>query len=307
MTLNLGTVRPGSTILVPFHAFDSNDPSNSVIISGFTLADIGIYKALSMTERVSTSGIVLLETDGINIDGAIGIHGFSVDLSDNGTVEFYASGSHYYITVGPITIDGGTVEFIPALFNIGFPEAIINTTVASAVSDTQFILNDGPAEADVLIGCPILIQALAASVGVGIQIGYVVDYIVTTKEVFLAVDPGGGTIAQGDHVAIMMPVTGALDAARSRHDRVGTIGEPFSLQLSGTCASSLTDTTFVSDLPIEENDQYKGRTIMFRNDTATTALQGQATEILATTASSNLFTFKALTRAPGATDTFQII
>jgi hypothetical protein len=294
--------------LVPFHAFDSNDPSNSVIISAFALADIGIYKALSMDERASTSGVVLLDTDGINIDGSVGIHGFSIDLSDNATAGFYAAGSHYYVTVGPVTIDGGTVEFVAAMFDIGFPEAIINTTIASATSDTQFILTDGPAEADVLIGCPILIQALAGAVGVGIQIGHVIDYIVTTKEIFLAVDPGGGTIAAGDHVAIMMPITGVWEAARSLHPRVGTFGEPFFLQISGTCDSSLTTTTFVSsDVPIAKDDQLNGRTIIFRPDTTTAGLQDQATDITASLASSNLLTFKELTDAPVATDTFLII
>ena len=58
MTLNLGTVRPGSTILIPFNAFDSNDPSASVIVSDFILGDIGIYKGTSMTERASTTGVV---------------------------------------------------------------------------------------------------------------------------------------------------------------------------------------------------------------------------------------------------------
>ena len=211
MTLNLGMVRPGSTILVPFHTFTSDDPTASVAIADFALADIGIYKALSMTERLSTTGVVLLETDGIDLDGAVGIGGFSIDLSSNATAGFYSAGSHYYVTVGPVTIDGATVNFVAATFSIGFPDAIINTTVASATSDTQFILTDGPAEADVLIGCPILIQAVASAVGVGIQMGHISDYIVTTKEVFLSIDPGGGTVTAVDHVSIFMKVTGIYD------------------------------------------------------------------------------------------------
>jgi len=172
MALNLGMVRPGSTILIPFHTFTSDDPSASVAIADFVLADIGIYKATSMTERVSTTGVVLLDTDGIDLDAAVGIGGFSIDLSSNATAGFYSAGSHYYVTVGPVTIDGATVNFVAATFSIGFHDAIINTTIASATSDTQFILTDGPAEADVLIGCPILIQAIASASGIGIQVGY---------------------------------------------------------------------------------------------------------------------------------------
>ncbi len=214
MTLNLGTVRPGSTILIPFNTFDSNDPSASVAIAAFILGDIGIYKDLSMTERGSTTGVVLLDTDGIDLDAAVGIGGFTIDLSSNATAGFYASGSRYYVTVGPVTVDAAVVNFLSATFDIGWPDALINTTVASATSDTQFILTDGPAEADVLIGCSVAIQAVAAARGVGIQIGYISDYIVTTKEVFLAADPGGGTVTAADNVAIFMPVgVGAMRAA----------------------------------------------------------------------------------------------
>ncbi len=205
MTLQLGMVRPGSTIVIPFHTFTSDDPTASVAIADFVLADIGIYKDLSTDERASTTGVVLLDTNGIDLDGAVGIGGFSIDLSSDATAGFYSAGSHYHVTVGPVTIDLATVNFVAATFSIGFSDAMINTTVASATSDTQFILTDGPAEADVLIGCPILIQALAGAAGVGIQIGYCSDYIVTTKEVFLEADPGGGTVTAADHIAIYLP------------------------------------------------------------------------------------------------------
>ncbi len=202
MTMNLGMVRPGSTILIPFNAFDSNDPSASVIVSDFILADIGIYKGTSMDERASTTGVVLLDTDGINIDGATGVHGFSIDLSSNATAGFYAAGSHYYVTVGPITIDAGVVNFVAATFSIGYPDAIINTTIASVTDQLQFIITDGPAEADVLIGCPVLFHDVASAVQ--LSIGYITDYIVTTKEVFMA-DPGGFAFVATDNVSIFMP------------------------------------------------------------------------------------------------------
>ncbi len=200
--INLGTIRPGSTILIPFAAFDSNDPSASVIVSDFVVGDIGIYKALSMDERASTSGVVLLDTDGINIDGATGIHGFSIDLSDNDAAGFYAAGSHYYVTVGPVTIDAATVNFVAATFMIGYPDAMINTTVASVTSQTQFILTVGPAEADVLIGCTLLFHDVASAVQ--LAYAYITDYIVTTKEV-ICTDPVGFTFVATDNVSIFLP------------------------------------------------------------------------------------------------------
>lgn len=55
-------------------------------------------------------------------------------------------------------------------------------------------------------------------------------------------------------------------------------------------------------------DQFKGRIIIFDNDTSTAALRGQATDITANSnASTPLFTFTALTTAPASGDTFSIV
>jgi hypothetical protein len=81
MTLHLGNVAAGSTIYVPFHTFDANGAS--VTISGLATTDIEIYKNGSTTERASEAGYALLDTDGIDFGGKTGIHGFSIDLSDN--------------------------------------------------------------------------------------------------------------------------------------------------------------------------------------------------------------------------------
>jgi hypothetical protein len=55
-------------------------------------------------------------------------------------------------------------------------------------------------------------------------------------------------------------------------------------------------------------DQFKGRIIIFDNDTATAELRGQATDITANTAAAlPVFTFTALTTAPASGDTFSIV
>lgn len=55
-------------------------------------------------------------------------------------------------------------------------------------------------------------------------------------------------------------------------------------------------------------DQFKGRIIVFDNDTTTAALRGQATDITANSSASNpLLTFTALTTAPANGDTFSIV
>jgi hypothetical protein len=55
-------------------------------------------------------------------------------------------------------------------------------------------------------------------------------------------------------------------------------------------------------------DQFKGRIIVFDNDTTTAALRGQATDITASTSAGlPLLTFTALTTAPSSGDTFSVL
>jgi hypothetical protein len=55
-------------------------------------------------------------------------------------------------------------------------------------------------------------------------------------------------------------------------------------------------------------DQFKGRIIIFDNDTTTAALRGQATDITASSnAATPTFTVTALTTAPASGDTFRIV
>lgn len=114
----LGDFTTANTVYVGFDTYDSNDPSASVTMTGFSLADIKIYKNGSTTERSSTAGITLLDTDGTDFDGLTGIHGFSIDLSDNTDSGFYAAGGEYRVVVASVTVDGATVNFTAANFSI---------------------------------------------------------------------------------------------------------------------------------------------------------------------------------------------
>lgn len=110
MVLNLGDVAAGSTLYVPFATY--NAAGASVTITGLATTDIEIYKNGSATQRSSDAGYALLDTDGIDFDGITGIHGFSVDLSDNTDAGFYAAGSVYWLVVSAITVDSQTVNFV---------------------------------------------------------------------------------------------------------------------------------------------------------------------------------------------------
>ena len=105
----LGDVPVDDTLYCPFDTFDSDGAS--VTITGLAVTDIEIYKDGSATTRASDNGYALLDTDGIDFAGAVGLHGFSVDLSNNSDASFYAAGSTYWINVDAITVDSQTVRF----------------------------------------------------------------------------------------------------------------------------------------------------------------------------------------------------
>jgi hypothetical protein len=113
---NLGDYMVNSTVYVYFNTFNSSGAS--VTITGLAVTDIEIYKNGSITQRASDNGYTLLDTDGIDIDGITGIHGFSIDLSDNSDASFYASGNDYTIVVSAITVDSQTVNFVAGQFSI---------------------------------------------------------------------------------------------------------------------------------------------------------------------------------------------
>jgi hypothetical protein len=125
---NLGDFNVDSTVIVDFDTFDNT--GLPVTITGLALADIKVYKDGGITQRSSTSGFTLLDTDGIDVDGITGQHGFSLDLSDNTDAGFWAAGSDYKVVVDNITVNGITVSFIAAIFSIEN-----RTGTASVVAD----------------------------------------------------------------------------------------------------------------------------------------------------------------------------
>lgn len=112
----LGDYLEDLTVYIFWDTFNSSNAS--VTLTGLAVTDIEIYKNGGMTQRASDSGYALLGTNGIDIDGATGCHGISVDLSDNTTAGFYARGNDYLVMVNAVTVDGQTVRFCAATFSI---------------------------------------------------------------------------------------------------------------------------------------------------------------------------------------------
>ena len=110
---------------------------------------------------------------------------------------------------------------------------------------------------------------------------------------------GDGLTALPISPANVTQVSGSATAADRLEDAAEVI-------LAGTASGTPTTTTMVSNVTVTVDDQFNGRTIIFKEDTTTAALRGQATDITGCTASTDTLTFTALTTAPVSGDTFVI-
>lgn len=203
MYVDIGKVKPGSTVFVPWHAFDSNDPSESTTISGLAVTDIEIFKNASMTQRASDSGFALIDTDGIDLDGITGIGGVTLDLSDNTDAGFYTVGADYVVVIAGIVVDTGTVNFIGIRFRIGYEGALHETTIATLASQTSFTLTAGSANNNAYVGWKAIIHDIASDFQ--LCLGYVSTYTGASRTVGLTADPAIFTMAAGDNISLFPP------------------------------------------------------------------------------------------------------
>lgn len=112
----LGDYLEDSTVYIFWNTYDfALEP---ITISGLAVTDIEVYKNASMTQRASDNGYTLIDTDGVDIDGATGCHGISIDMSDNSDAGFYARGNDYMVMVNAITAGAASVRFCAAIFSI---------------------------------------------------------------------------------------------------------------------------------------------------------------------------------------------
>lgn len=199
--INFGTVEPGSTLIVDFATFNSSGAS--VTMTGIAVTDVEIYPDGGTTQRASDTGYTLLDTDGIDIDLVTGFQGLSIDLSSNADAGFYQSGKSYTVVIASVTIDSQTVSFIAAKFRIGYPAAILNTTVATLSTQTSFTLTSGPAEDDALNGTWAIVHDVASAVQKAIV--QISDYTGSTKTVTLVAGPTF-TLAATDNISVMGPM-----------------------------------------------------------------------------------------------------
>jgi hypothetical protein len=128
-------VEENDTLPILFDSFDGGTGA-SVTLTGLAVTDIEIYKDGSVTQRASDAGYTLLDTDGIDFDSVTGIHGFSINLSDNTDAGFYSVGPWYHVVVSSVTIDAQTVNFIAAAFRIvSATRGLAGTALPAAAAD----------------------------------------------------------------------------------------------------------------------------------------------------------------------------
>ena len=117
---------PANTV-IPF-IFTSHDAATGAneTMSGLALADILVYKGVSLTQRSSTAGFAFFggDADGLDLDTFTGVNGISIDTGDNTDAGFYAVGSLFTVVLGPITVDGQTVYTVLGTFRLVAAEAI---------------------------------------------------------------------------------------------------------------------------------------------------------------------------------------
>lgn len=238
-------VEADDTLPVLFDSFDGGTGA-SITLTGLAATDIEIYKDGGTTQRASDNGYTLLDTDGIDFDGITGIHGFSIDLSDNSDAGFYAVGAWYHVVVSSVTIDGQTVNFIACAFRIvsatrgmagtALPDAAADAAGGLPVSDaggldldTQIgtdidaILVDTNALNDTKIPDTISLANINSQVDTALA-DVNLDHLVGTAA---PANPPAGTyldILADDGTATYDRTTDSLQAIRDRGDAAWTTG-----------------------------------------------------------------------------------
>jgi len=276
--IDLGIVRHGSTIRIPFSSFDKDDGS-SITMTNYAAADILVYKDGSTTERASTAGF----TATTDFDAKTGKHLAIIDLADNTTADFFKAGSEYHVAIDAVTVDAVTTGGWIARFRIGQPNAWFDTGIATLASQTSFTLTAGPAEDDALNDHWAIIHDAASAVQCArVQIS---DYTGSTKTVTLAAG-ATFTVAAGDNFSLMgpMPIQVTVTGRKLDVSTGGEAGLDWANVGSPTTTLALTGTTIATTQKVDietikTNPVVNAGTVTF----PTTATLASTTNITAAT------------------------
>lgn len=220
MTMFLGDIPLGAVIPVPFAAY-AGSTGASVTLTGLAVTDIEVYKGTSMTQRASDAGYTLLDTDGIDLDGVTGIHGFSIDTGDNTDAGFFVAGSFYWVVVASVTIDSQTVNFIPVMWRMVAAE----NTVGVPVVDTVRV--SGTAQTARDIGASVLLSAGTGTGQLDFTAGVVKSNLVSILATALTETVGGYLTAGFKKlfdVAVPVFTAASVNQTGDSYARIGAAG-----------------------------------------------------------------------------------
>tara|TARA_R110000868_G_scaffold323523_5_gene584457 strand:- start:840 stop:1976 length:1137 start_codon:yes stop_codon:yes gene_type:complete len=242
--IDLGTVRPGRTVRIPFGSFAASTGAPSAV-TNYAAADIQVYKDGNTTQRSSASGM----TATTDFDTLTGVNLVTIDLSDNTTADFWASGSEYIVVISDITIDAVTMRFPIGRFRIGFADSIRDTTIATLASQTSFTLTAGSADNNTYIGCPVIINK--ANSAVQMCMGVISAYTGASLTVTLAADPAIFTIAAKDNVSIFHRVNAYAIGGLASIGQAGYAGVDWGQVANKTTANALTNTSIITTQKVD--------------------------------------------------------
>lgn len=313
MITQLGDYPTGATVYVPFHTFDSNDPSASVTITGLAVTDIEIYKDGSVTQRSSDSGYSLLDTDGIDFDGTTGLHGFSIDLSDDTDSGFFAAGSQYWIAVSSITVDAATINFWAGIFTIAKTggTATVLTDTEAILTDSEAVLTDSEAvltDSEAIIADTessqtsetAILADTEASQTAETSILADTEAVLTDSEAVLS----DTEASQTSESTIITDTEAILTDSEAILADTEVVNAAAVTIVTGAAATGTLSTTQMStNLSEATDDHYIGRTVIWTSG----VLTDQASDITDYAGTNGVLTFTAVTEAPSNGDTFVIV
>ncbi len=201
--MHLGDYQAGATIPVVFNTYGSN--GESLTMTGLAVTDIEIYKGANITagnERTSDSGYTLIDTDGIDVDGITGVHGFTIDTSDNSVAGWWVRNEIYHVIINSITVNAQTVRMSYS-FTIEMDpprDGTLRGEIATYTSNTSWTGASGEtgADDDMYNGYRVKVVAKEVAEREKEYTGIVTDYVGSTRTFTIAVTQGSFTAAASD-------------------------------------------------------------------------------------------------------------
>lgn len=170
MTINYGkreaggltAASPGDTLYIPFASY--NDSGDSEALSGLAVTDIEIFKNGDVTPRATDSGYSILTDTGMygNRPGAYRVRVQIYNTADD--TGFFDAGGQYHVLIDSVTVDGKTVRFFPAIFEVGRQRVDVREFNDTGVNERL-----GRIQSDVDTGLRALITASKNELDTGIR------------------------------------------------------------------------------------------------------------------------------------------